>query len=499
MLSALSALLGMLTFAYEAGAQTTPERNHAIPLRPDTDRAIPLRPDTDHAIPLSLEDAISRARNRNEDVLIARAEVGVARSQVRTASALKRPRLDGLVSYVRNQDFPDFLGAPKLPDSLRFRPDLSKSLEQRVRDLEKHASTAGLANLPSFGLPFDEDLNFGWLNANYLLYSGGRVQAEVAAARHGVNRAGFALTEQDAETELQVRATYYTALREQRRVIDVAESLAQAERVVEFVQLRRQAQRASDLEVLRAEVDRENLRPQLVQARNARDTALMNLNRLIDLPLLQPVRLTTELVPPLNQDTASVPEFDPSRRAAVRAAEQQVQVKKEEVRAARSAYRPSLALNTIYSRARLTDDPVDAGTRWQAFWIADLNVGISIFEGGKRRAAVDRARLQHEQAMLQLSSVRRVVELEFQRARLERNRALVEIDARTRNVASAERVYDLTTLRWERQVAVYLDVTDARTKLLQARTDLTDALADYYIADAKMQRAMVGGTSNGPR
>ena len=36
---------------------------------------------------------------------------------------------------------------------------------------------------------------------------------------------------------------------------------------------------------MRAEVSRDNLRPQLVQARNAADLALLNLKRLVDLPL----------------------------------------------------------------------------------------------------------------------------------------------------------------------------------------------------------------------
>ena len=47
----------------------------------------------------------------------------------------------------------------------------------------------------------------------------------------------------------------------------------------------------------------------------------------------------------------------------------------------------------------------------------------------------------------------------------------------------AQRVYDLTVLRYERGLATQLEVTDARLSLLQARSNLAQAIADYHIAD----------------
>jgi outer membrane protein TolC len=218
----------------------------------------------------------------------------------------------------------------------------------------------------------------------------------------------------------------------------------------------------------------------------------MDLNRLMNLPLTQPLRLTTELVSPSPEDASASLLFDPSRRAAVLAAEEQVLMREREVRIAKSAYRPNITLTTLYSRMRFPEDPIDFDGKWHTFWIADVNVSMSIFEGGKRAAEVQRARLEEERARLRVSQLRRAVHLEFEQARLERARALSEIDSRKRNVVSAEQVYELTMLRYEREVANHLEVTDARFSLLQARTNLTEALADYYIADAEMARAAVG-------
>ena len=48
---------------------------------------------------------------------------------------------------------------------------------------------------------------------------------------------------------------------------------------------------------------------------------------------------------------------------------------------------------------------------------------------------------------------------------------------------SAQRVYDLTVLRYDRGLATQLEVSDARLSLLQARSNLAQAIADYHIAD----------------
>src|SRR5690606_18777394 len=66
---------------------------------------------------------------------------------------------------------------------------------------------------------------------------------------------------------------------------------------VEHVELLRQQGTASDFDVLRAAVDRDNLEPNVVQARNGRRVAELNLKRLINVPADQPLELVTPLEP----------------------------------------------------------------------------------------------------------------------------------------------------------------------------------------------------------
>ena len=120
-----------------------------------------------------------------------------------------------------------------------------------------------------------------------------------------------------------------------------------------------------------------------------------------------------------------------------------------------------------------------------------VGVQIPIFNGFRRAANVQQARIELSRAEFQLAQLREAVQLQLEQARGEKERARSLIAARQRTVDQAERVYDLTTLQYEEGVTTQLEVSNARLALLQARSNLVQALADFYLADATLVRAQV--------
>ena len=86
------------------------------------------------------------------------------------------------------------------------------------------------------------------------------------------------------------------------------------------------------------------------------------------------------------------------------------------------------------------------------------------------------------------------MQLQYEQARGESERARTAITARQSTVEAAQRVHDLTVLRYDQGLATQLEVCEARLSLLQARTNLAQAIADFLIADASGLRS-VGGTT----
>ena len=456
-------------------------------------------------VELSLGDVVTRAVGQSEEVRLARAQVELARAQVRGARASALPQLDANVAYTRTFASPFQVSTPALPDSLRFDPDPSAPLEERVRYLEDRVPTAGLSGLGAlFGnLPFGQENAYSFtITGSQPLYAGGRVGAALEIAGEYEEAARLGLREQVAEIELQVRNAYYRARLAQELETIAAAAVEQAERFLAQERLRLRAGTASDLEVLRADVSLENLRPQLVQARNASSLALLDLKRLIDIPLRQPVRLTTPLDPPAATELAR-PVVDPqlllAQRAAVQAAERQVAIRQQQVKIARGAFLPSVDLRLNYGRQIFPNQPFQFGSQdWRTDASATIGVRIPLFTGFRRTAELQQAQIELSQERLRVAQLRENVQLQYEQAQGERERAAATIAARQRTVEQAQRVYDLTVLRYERGLATQLEVSDARLALLQARTNLAQAIADFYIADAGVSRAIGNTTQSMP-
>jgi outer membrane protein len=452
---------------------------------------------TRDTLTLTLEQAVSRATSESQEVRLAQSQVALARAQVSETRAGIFPQLSGQLGYTRT--FASAFsggGGLTLPDSLRFEPDSTASLAERVSYLERRVPTAGLGGLGAlFGnLPFGQENSYtATLNGSQVLYSGGKVGAGLRIADQFVQAARLELQEQTAEIELQVRSAYYRASLSQELVTISEAAVAQARRFLASEQLRLQAGLGSELDVLRAEVSLANLQPSLIDATNAAEVATLDLKRLIDVPLAQPLRLATHLDASsiaAGLDTATATTELLSRRASVAAAERQVRIREEQVRIARGNYLPSVDLRFAYGKQLFPSALFRFNEDWRTDFTAGFSVSVPIFNGNRTRAEVAQAQVELEQQRLRLAQLRENVQLDYERARGERERTRASIQARQRTVQQAQRVYDLTVLRYEQGLASQLEVSDSRLALLQARTNLAQAVADFQIATARVNRAL---------
>lgn len=450
------------------------------------------------SLSLSLDQAISRAVQASEEIQLARTQVDFAEAQIRAARAEALPQINGNAGYTRTlaSAFDTGGGGFTLPDSLQFNPNPNATLEERVRYLEDRTPIAALGSLGALfsDLPFGQENAYAFtISGSQLLYSGGRVSAAMRIARNLRDAAQYTLQEDLADLELQIRSAYYQAQFAQELITISEAAIERAQRFLNEEQLRRRAGQASDLDVLRAEVELENLRPQLVQANNTAELAMLNLKRLVNIPVDQPVKLTTPLAPPSPEERAQValdPEVAIAQRAAIRAAEEQVAILKDNIRIARSAFLPSASLNTSYGRQLFPQTLFGFNEEWRKDWTIGVSLQVPIFDGFRRSAAVQQARVELRQAELQRDMLKEGIELEYQQALGERQRALAQVDASARTVEQAERVYNLTELQYDEGQATQLEVFSAQLALLQARTNYAQALADYYEASASTNRAL---------
>ena len=450
-------------------------------------------------LPLTLDAAIARAVRDGDETRLAAAQLDAAEAQITGARAA---------------------GLPQLRVSSTYSHQLENARAQAV------GSIFGQSNTYNSGASLSQPL-----------FQGGRV---VAAAR-AANRVGEAARLEADEVErtvvLDVARAYLNA-RLAARLVDIQQgnlALA-AERLAQVEQLEAGG-RAARYDVLRARVERANLEPLVIQARNDLELAELELKRLLNLPLDQPLRLTTALgddavgaavTAVLLADAteaaatgttvvrgAALPAAIESR-PSVRSAKLMAEARRYGVQVARADLLPTVTVSATFGYLAFPTggflqnvptrfgkiDPITcpAGsaegricTEQNGGWFSDRSLFISVawplFDGLRTRANIQNAQAQAHIAELQLAQRREAVALEIARARSQLTRARAVFAAQQQTVAEAEETYRLAALRFSRGLATQLETSDAQLLRLTAQTNAARASVDLYLAAAELARA----------
>jgi outer membrane protein TolC len=123
-------------------------------------------------------------------------------------------------------------------------------------------------------------------------------------------------------------------------------------------------------------------------------------------------------------------------------------------------------------------------------WTLTLQADWTLWEWGKRRDEVAASRARVAKARHLLNEIKDNIHLEVQAAYLSLEEAKRNIQVAKIAVAQAEENFRMNEERYKQQVATSTDVLDAQTLLTQARANHFNALSDYNIAWARLERAM---------
>ena len=425
---------------------------------------------------LSLDQAVAIGIRQSDEIGLASAQIDVADAQFASARANALPQL-------------------------RFNGNYT-----HVYESARGQAVGQLFNQPNTYI----------FNANLAqpIFQGGRLVAAMRAGNDVRQAAREDEREQRADVTMQVQRAYLQGLFT-ARIAELQENnlTLATSRVTQIEQLQTAGQ-AARYDVLRARVERANIEPLAIQARNDRELALLELRRLLNLPVEQPLALVTRIDSAAASSLlASIDTTGTPERAAVRAAELNVSARRLGVTIARADYLPSLAFTfqTGFSafppigygiprtRGRLTAQDCPAGSPegrvcQNGGFFSDRQLGLQlsfpIFDGFRVRSNVELAQAQTRVAELQLQQQREAVALDVARARAELRRSRAAFAARQQNSLEAQEAFQLASLRFSRGLSTQLEVSDAQLALLTAQTTEARATYDLFLASADLARSL---------
>ena len=429
-------------------------------------RVPPPAPVTD-TLRLTLDDAILRALARSEDMRTARANVKQTSGQVFQAASAALPQVSGSVLYDRR-------------------------IESLYDNFGSMASDSGGDEMSGLIAMFASKNTWtATLSAQQLVWSGGKVGAALATAR-AANRAAQANEKETAAAvRFEVRRAYYDAVHAGRLVAIAESALEQARAHLAQVRAGRREGTRSEYELLRAEVDAANQEPGVIAARGGHDLALLNLKRLVDAPLEQPLVLLTPLAAP---DGAVPVVTDLStavdRRPAVAAANHLVEARRLAVGLYRSQYWPSLYASTAVSHVAYPTEVWPSRRDFWRSWDAYVTLSVPIFNGLQTHGQVVEARAEYEKARATRDLTLKGAAIEATQARDEIERAQTTLLARRETVRQAQRAWELAGVRFTNGMSTQVEVSDARLQLQSAEVNEVQAMRDYLVAIAQLERAV---------
>jgi len=335
---------------------------------------------------------------------------------------------------------------------------------------------------------FTRDYQFA-LSFTQPLFTGGKLLSGFRTARYNLDANREGLRQSEHTLVYNTKRFFYGYLLAREFVQVAAESVEVAEKHYQTVKTQYEVGTASKFDLLRSEVQVANLKPQLIRARNNLKVAELSFKTLLGLELTRPVEIRGEMeYVPLNPDLEKSLSAAIHNRPEVNQLKLQQKMAGEMLKMARSEYFPSVALSATYNfwgdSLRFNNDP------WQNYYTVNLVLSVPIFNGFATASRIAKSKAALREIELSQQGVEDAVQFEVNQALLKLKEAEESLLSQEKNVDQAKESLRIAELNYTEGLATSLDVSSVQAALSQAKINRTQALFDYVLARAELEKAI---------
>jgi outer membrane protein TolC len=322
------------------------------------------------------------------------------------------------------------------------------------------------------------------LSLRQRLYDFGKTGSETRTAAERLGASRFDADASRLNVVANVKVSYWSLL-ETRHLVQVREeTVKQFEEHLQQVKGFYQAGTRTRFDVTKAEVDLSNARLDLIKVRNAEEVARMTLanalgvpdkpiEELEDLPNVTPLAISeNQAVQEALKNRPELSSLSAQRRAA-----------EASVRSARADHFPVLSGTADYTY-RGQDFPLV----WN--WDVGLALTFPIFSGYLTQSQVAEARANLLVSDANKEVLRQNVLLEVHQTLSNLKEAEERVQTSDVVVRQAEENLALANGRFQAGLGTSVERTDAQVQLANAKTSQIQAMYDYRVAEARLQKAM---------
>jgi len=281
---------------------------------------------------------------------------------------------------------------------------------------------------------------------------------------------------------------YYGLVSAQRKNAYAQQSLREAQQFLDITQKQERGGEAAHSDVVKAQIQVEQRQRDAQDARLAMDKSRIGLSVLIFPDYRQDFSVADDLdtrpgVPPFEEVQNLAAKNSPEIRAAQAAVEQE----RYGIRAARSAFLPSLSFDYWYGIDANQVAIFNQDHQRNLGSSAQASLTIPVWNWGANRSRLRQAELRLEQANVNLTFTQRQLLANLNSFYMEAQAADAQVASLAHSADLASESLRLTLLRYRAGEVTVLEVVDAQSTLVQARNAHTDGLVRYRVALAELQ------------
>jgi outer membrane protein TolC len=322
-----------------------------------------------------------------------------------------------------------------------------------------------------------------FLNQN--LFDFGRTSNTVTLNRENVKASAEDLITARQTVVLNVKQAYFNVLQTLRLIQVAEETVNQSKQHLDQARGFYQAGTRPKIDVTKAEVDLANAELGLIRTKNNYQVARVILNNAMGLRegLTFPIEDSLSVQPyTITLEEILKASFDQRPEILQLKAKQRSQ--EATIKLAQSSYYPILSGNASYQLRATEFD------RFYWDWSFGATLSIPLFSGFSSPSQVAEARANLRNLQAQEENLKLNIRLEAEQAYLSLREADERVRVTEKSLAQAQENFELATGRYQVGVGFPLEVTDAEVSLATARANNIQALYDYKVSEAKIERAM---------
>jgi outer membrane protein len=417
---------------------------------------------------LTLEQAVRKALESNPDLAMDAPARAAADSELAASRAGYRPRLDFEQSVLGGNNpvyvfgtrltQRDFTAADFALASLN-RPDPLQNLQTRI-------------------------------SAQQNIWDFGRTKERMDAARLAIEITDWTHQDHIRQIILGVIEAYYSVALSREAQDAAKAALASSEAIVKQAHARVESGLAIEADLLRGQVQLASARQMEIQARGQVEMAMVALNRLMGLPLDNPLGATAPLTRssyPFPQQETMLAEL--RKRPDYQRVQSELRQAELNVRGKQSQFLPVLGAFASWE----ADNPSikEAGG---SNWTAGLSLRWNIYAGGSDSAMLQASRHRLEQKRRQLEAMESAMQMEVRQALIRVRTAEQQVQAMQAAEEQSQESLRILRNRYEAGLATMTDLLAAETAPSSARTALAEAMYWHRLSFAQLMYA--AGTLN---